>query len=66
MLAVCLRSVADAKAQKSLSYREQYVNICLPRIRRPIMLIIDATILLAVAAIITASSTLIWSIRRKP
>jgi len=30
------------------------------------MFIIDASILMALAAIITASSTLIWSIRRKP
>jgi hypothetical protein len=44
---------------------EQYVNICLPQTQEAAMLIIDPSILLAVAAIITASSTLIWSIRRK-
>lgn len=30
------------------------------------MFIIDAGVLLALAAIITATSTLVWSIRRKP
>jgi hypothetical protein len=30
------------------------------------MLILDAAVILAIAALITASSTLIWSIRRKP
>ena len=30
------------------------------------MFIIDASVLLAVAAVITAVSTLVWSIRRKP
>ncbi len=30
------------------------------------MFIIDASLLLALAAVITAISTLVWSIRRKP
>src|SRR5690606_30603465 len=59
--------IRSCQGKKPLSCKEHYVNINPPSSnRRRLMFIIDASILMALAAIITASSTLIWSIRRKP
>lgn len=55
------------RCRKALSYTEHYVNICeLLANRRSKMFIIDPAALTALAALVAASSALVWAIRRKP
>ena len=52
--------------QKPFSYLEQLVNMGNLRDSEATMLILDPAAVLALAALITALSTLVWSVRRKP
>ena len=52
-----------AHSSFSLSYREQMRNKAWKRSRA--MLVVDASTLLGIAAILTSLSALIWSVRRK-
>lgn len=54
------------QAELTLSYREQKRNKELPSESEALMLILDPAGVAAIAVLITAISTLIWSLRRKP
>lgn len=52
--------------REALSNMEQKRNKCSQLESEAVMFIIDSGMILALAAIITATSTLVWAIRRKP
>ena len=56
----------EPRPQKPFSYSEQLVNINGLRDSEAKMSILDPAAVLALAALITALSALIWSVRRKP
>lgn len=51
--------------KKAFSYKEHFRNKGADDSEAK-MLVVDATVMFAVAALITACATLVWSIRRKP
>jgi hypothetical protein len=56
----CSRLSFRQPGRKPLSYSEHWRNIYAPRFGGERMFIIDASMVLALAAIITAISTLVW------
>lgn len=66
LLASIDQASRDDRLWNPFSYMEQNVNIYVPDESEADMLVWDTTLLLGLAALISALASLIWSIRRKP